>query len=70
MKDRCISCDKHMTWADQRVQYGRLRRRGLPDTQAKAAMPCCQKCVTRRLHNDDLAAALSRDVTRDPGFRS
>lgn len=38
-----------MTWAAQRVQYGLLLKRGYSKDEAKAAMPRCQKCMTRRL---------------------
>lgn len=47
---RCLGCDYRMTWAARRRQYGRLLRRGFSADQAKAAMPRCQKCVTRWLH--------------------
>ena len=50
---RCRGCGNPITWADQRRQYGRLLRRGLSTEEAKAALPRCQKCVTRWLRDRD-----------------
>jgi hypothetical protein len=48
-KIRCLGCKRGLTWADQRAQFGRLRRRGLTTEEAKTFLPRCQKCVTREL---------------------
>jgi hypothetical protein len=48
-KGRCRKCKRPMTWAAQRVQYGRLKRKGVPDEQIKAIVPQCQKCITALL---------------------
>jgi hypothetical protein len=48
-KTRCQGCGFHVTWAEQRKQYGRLVRRGLPPERIKAILPRCQKCVTRAM---------------------
>ena len=50
---QCRDCRNPMTWAAQRVQYGRLIRRGLPPAQIKAILPRCQKCVTRWLRSQE-----------------
>jgi len=42
----CCNCRNPMTWAAQRVQFGRLMRRGICPTVIKAIQPRCQKCVT------------------------
>ena len=46
---KCLECNRPMTWADQRVQYGRLMKRGVPREGIKAMLPRCQKGVTRML---------------------
>ena len=43
---KCKNCELPMTWAKQRVQYGRLLKRGYSQLEAKTAMHNCQKCVT------------------------
>jgi hypothetical protein len=43
---RCLRCGTQMTWSEQRRQFGRLLRRGLTTTDAKALMPRCQICLT------------------------
>ncbi len=43
---RCIGCNNPMTWAESRVQYGRLLKRGIDEATAKQATPRCQKCMT------------------------
>ena len=45
----CVRCGYHITWADQRRQFGRLMRLGFGYEDAKALMPRCQKCVTTTL---------------------
>jgi hypothetical protein len=35
-----------MTWAQQRVQYGRLKKREYCEDDIKAILPRCQKCLT------------------------
>lgn len=45
-KTKCAGCQSRLTWAEQRVQYGRLVRRGLTREQIKALSPRCQKCMT------------------------
>ena len=47
--NRCRDCGSPMTWAAQRVQYGRLLRRGIPHEVARRELPRCQKCVTQWL---------------------
>ena len=47
----CKSCRSRMTWAQQRVQFGRMLKRGLNKEQAKLLLPQCQKCITRHLKN-------------------
>lgn len=49
----CKQCRKRMTWAGQRVQYGRLIRAGLDKESAQKVMPKCQKCVTKLLRDLD-----------------
>ena len=44
---RCKNCHWSMTWSEQRVQYGRLVRKGIKPENIKAIMPRCQKCVTK-----------------------
>ncbi len=51
-RDRCLDCRYRMTWAAERRQYGRALRRGLTPEGAKAAMPRCQKCMTKYLAYD------------------
>lgn len=48
-KARCRTCGAYMTWAAQRVQYGRLLRRGIPENVMRHELPRCQKCVTQWL---------------------
>jgi hypothetical protein len=43
---RCLRCKNTMTWAEQRQQYGRLLRSGLPPEAASKLSPQCRKCVT------------------------
>ncbi len=50
---RCRTCAALMTWAAQRVQYGRLLRRGIPQEVARRELPRCQKCVTQWLRAID-----------------
>ena len=47
----CIECQRRMTWAEQRVQYGRLKKRGVTNAHIKDALPRCQKCVTIWIRN-------------------
>jgi hypothetical protein len=42
----CLRCGNRMSWSEQRRQFGRLLRRGLTTTDAKALMPRCQTCLT------------------------
>jgi hypothetical protein len=51
MKGRCETCKNPLTWESQRKQYMRLIKRGWSEDRAKAAMPKCQKCVTRMLRS-------------------
>jgi len=46
---RCERCGKPMTWAMQRVQYGRILKRGYSKNDAKELAKQCQKCVTKFL---------------------
>lgn len=46
---RCQACGNPMTWAAQRVQFGRLKRRGMSPEAIKAAGRRCQKCMTTHL---------------------
>lgn len=48
-KSRCRECGRHMTWAAQRVQYGRMMRRGFTQDVARRTLPRCQKCMTQWL---------------------
>jgi hypothetical protein len=48
-KKSCKECKNALTWAEQRKQFGRLIKEGKSPEEAKAAMPRCQKCVTRLL---------------------
>lgn len=48
---RCTQCHNPMTWAHQRVQYGRLLRLGLKPEHAKRLLPRCHKCITARLRD-------------------
>jgi len=45
-KNFCKRCQRAMTWAEVRVQFGRMMRRGLSVDEIKKIQPCCQKCVT------------------------
>lgn len=47
----CMDCRNRMTWAQQRVQYGRLKKRGVSEAHIKAALPRCQKCITIWVRN-------------------
>jgi hypothetical protein len=46
---QCKDCGRWMTWAEHRVQFGRLMRRGLDLACVKQTLPRCQKCVTKWL---------------------
>lgn len=46
---KCKQCKRTMTWAEVKVQYGRLKRAGLDDETIKEIQPSCQKCITRWL---------------------
>ncbi len=50
---RCQKCRKPLTWAQQRVQFGRLTLHKLDADTIRAVLPRCQKCVT--VHLDSLA---------------
>ncbi len=50
-RDPCIECRRPMTWAQQRVQFGRLKRLGISAAHIKATLPRCQKCLTIWLRN-------------------
>jgi uncharacterized protein with PIN domain len=44
--DRCLHCNRELTWAEQRRQFGRVMRTGLTVEEARALLPRCQKCMT------------------------
>lgn len=44
---RCKACFKRMTFAERRVQYGRLKHRQWSDGNIRLSLPRCQKCMTR-----------------------
>jgi hypothetical protein len=39
-------CGRRMTWAETRVQYGRMIKRGCSVEESKRRSPICGKCVT------------------------
>ena len=51
----CVGCGCSLTWAQQRKQYGRLRKMGYDHDQASYAMPRCQKCTTKWLRTSAFA---------------
>ena len=55
---KCLGCQRRMTWAEQRVQFGRLLRRAFTVDQSRRVLPRCQKCVTTwlRSHAADAGA--------------
>ena len=57
---RCKACNRLLTWAEQRRQYGRCLKHGLSEVGAKAASPRCGKCMTKHLrHLADIQALLA-----------
>ena len=44
---QCLNCGRYQTWADTRVQLGRMIRKGFTPDEAKRRSPICGKCVTR-----------------------
>jgi len=50
---QCLRCRNLMTWAAQKVQFGRLRREGFSNEEINAITPRCQKCVTRFLRDEE-----------------
>ena len=53
----CQGCMNHLTWAEQRQQYGRaIKRYGLTPEEAKKLMPLCGKCLTAKLGKRTVAA--------------
>lgn len=64
MTKECLDCKYPMTWAQQRVQFGRLVKRGLSREETKAAMPRCQTCVTRMLNGAISIPVIRQTVTR------
>lgn len=53
---KCLGCQRRMTWAEQRVQFGRLLRRAFTVDQTRRVLPRCQKCVTTWLRSQAAAA--------------
>ena len=45
-KIKCKNCFVKMTWAANKVQYGRLLKKGFTESAAKEIMPLCNKCTT------------------------
>ena len=61
-KKRCRDCQWPITWAEQRKQWERCLRRGLSKPAAKAALPRCQKCLTRHLKQlETISDMLAKD---------
>lgn len=54
--NRCKQCNNPMTWAQSRVQFGRLLKQGKTPEQAKEILPRCQLCVTRLVQRTELDA--------------
>ncbi len=65
-RQRCRDCSRRMSWAECRVQYGRLLRHGLTGSEASEALPRCQKCVTK-LSPERLANIAKGDRLRSEG---
>jgi hypothetical protein len=61
----CKECQKTMTWAQQRVQWGRLKSKGYTEQEIKDAMPRCQKCLTRWVKLNPISGPLSVDRARE-----
>ena len=49
MKIKCKKCKCLMTWAEQRVQWGRWIKKGFSKLDANENMPLCNKCNTKQL---------------------
>jgi hypothetical protein len=48
---KCLTCGFSVSWAEERQQFGRLvRTYGFSPQEAKALLPRCSKCLTRKLH--------------------
>lgn len=51
----CLGCGFRITWREQRRQFGRLLRLGRSKEEASALLPRCQKCVTAKLHFEEVS---------------
>ena len=58
-KKRCKTCQREMTWAAQRGQFGRLMRKRFSRDQAKLVLPLCGKCLTNWLRQRRQCATAS-----------
>ena len=64
----CKVCNIQMTWAAQRVQYGRIIKKGYSATVAKILQPRCQKCVTRLLKNIQADKEVNNDTDTETNY--
>ena len=58
---RCKHCKKAMTWAEQKVQFGRLIKNNYKIKLAKLSMPLCQKCNTIFIRKEKAMIKMYKD---------
>jgi hypothetical protein len=61
---KCKSCRYPTTWREQRVQFGRLTRRGWTADEIATVQPICGKCATRLLNQLDAETVPAVDPVR------
>jgi len=59
---KCLSCNRQLTWLDQKQQFGRaINKYGLSVEEAKKITPRCGKCLTE-LYGTSRAAVHARKL--------